>query len=162
MESSQLNAQHDPQAESEPSSLSGSSEVIGRRIGALLLDILIVGVPLFIVMGILFGQSNADGGNASIYLSGVPLFFYGAIILAYFGVTEAIWGKTLGKRLLGIRVVDADGGGKAGVGGIIARTLLRIIDGLPALYLVGLIVVLLHPGNKRLGDMAGGTQVVED
>ena len=67
-------------------------------------------------------------------------------------------GQTLGKKLLGIRVVMA-GGGTPGTGAIVVRTVLRIVDGF-AFYLVGLIVILAT-GKKRqrLGDLAGGTTV---
>lgn len=40
------------------------------------------------------------------------------------------------------------------------RTILRIIDTLPVLYLVGIIVILLTERNQRVGDIVADTAVV--
>lgn len=144
----------------EPQSGS-SSEVIGRRIGAILIDGIAVFLPLFVVMALLFGESNTDGGF-QLSLNGLPFIAFLLITLAYFFAMEAFnHGQTLGKRALGIRVV-ADSSGPASAGSVLARTLLRIIDVLPIFYLVGLVAVLASSDNKRLGDMTAGTRVVED
>ena len=41
------------------------------------------------------------------------------------------------------------------------RNLLRIIDGLPVFYLLGLIVMVSSKRKQRIGDMAAGTVVVK-
>jgi hypothetical protein len=41
-----------------------------------------------------------------------------------------------------------------------ARNLLRVIDILPAFYLVGMVTVLASSRNQRLGDLAAGTVIV--
>jgi uncharacterized RDD family membrane protein YckC len=41
------------------------------------------------------------------------------------------------------------------------RNLLRVIDGLPFLYLLGLLLVVLSKRKQRLGDMAAGTIIVK-
>jgi uncharacterized RDD family membrane protein YckC len=66
---------------------------------------------------------------------------------------------SLGKMLLGIKVVREDTGEVPGVGAAVIRTLLRLIDGLFA-YLVGFIAVLVSAKRQRLGDMAAHTLVV--
>ncbi len=43
---------------------------------------------------------------------------------------------------------------------VIVRNLMRFIDGLPALYLVGGIACVLSRYRQRLGDLAAGTVVV--
>src|ERR1700760_1369989 len=43
-----------------------------------------------------------------------------------------------------------------------SRNLLRIIDYLPALYLVGVITMLCTKRTQRLGDLAAGTIVVHE
>jgi uncharacterized RDD family membrane protein YckC len=40
------------------------------------------------------------------------------------------------------------------------RNVLRIVDFLPVLYLVGLVTVAVSQRNQRLGDLAAGTLVV--
>lgn len=80
--------------------------------------------------------------------------------LGYYFGTEAAGGQTLGKRFLGIQVVRA-GGGPAGAGPIAVRTVLRIVDALPFLYLLGFAFVLVTGVRRqRLGDLAAGTLVV--
>ena len=135
------------------------TDVLGRRIGAALLDVVVLAV-LFVILGLLIGDTDSGGGNVSVNLSGGPFLLWVALSLAYYGVLEAISGQTLGKRALGIRVVGEDRSSQAGAGKIAFRTLLRLIDGL-AFYLVGLVVVLVTGERRqRLGDLAAGTFVV--
>src|SRR4051794_15386531 len=135
-----------------------ASEVIGRRVGAGLLDIALLAV-LFVVMGLLFGESHAEGGHASVNLHGAAAVVYFVLALGYYFVSEALSGATLGKRALGLRVIGPDGA-PAGAGRVGVRTLVRIIDVLPLLYLVGFIAVLATPSKRRLGDLAAKTDVV--
>ena len=68
-------------------------------------------------------------------------------------------GQTLGKRLLGLRVVEASGL-RLRPSQIIVRNLLRFVDLLPGLYLVGGISCVLSSRRQRLGDIAAGTIVI--
>jgi uncharacterized RDD family membrane protein YckC len=133
------------------------AEAVGRRIGAALVDIALMAV-LFVVVGLALGAGKSSGGNASINLEGGQAVLYFALVLLYYFATEATWGQTLGKRLLGLVVVGSDGS-PAGTGKIAVRTLLRLVDALPFLYLVGFIAVLVTPNKQRLGDLAAGTVV---
>ena len=138
---------------------SDPAEVIGRRIGAALLDIVLMAI-LMVVVGLAFGEGESSGGSASVTLEGVSALVYFALVLVYYSATEAVWGATVGKRALGLSVVDAETGGRAGGGKVVARNLLRIVDILPILYLLGLIVMLATPNKQRIGDLAAGTVVV--
>ncbi len=90
-----------------------------------------------------------------------------AVALAYFIVsvgygmaTEWLWhGQTVGKRLLRLRVTDAQGL-RLQFSQIAIRNLMRFVDSLPAFYLVGGIACLLSVKAQRLGDLAGNTVVV--
>ena len=136
------------------------TEVLGRRIAAALLDLVLLGL-LFVVLGVLIGDSESGDGNASVNLEGGGAILFFALTLLYYGVTEAMTGQTLGKRLLGVRVVSAADGSKPSAGQIAGRTLLRMIDALPFAYLLGLIVVLATGRRRqRIGDLAAGTTVV--
>ena len=135
------------------------TDVLGRRIGAALLDLLLMGI-LFVVLGVLIGDSESGDGGASVQLGSGATLLYFALVLLYYGITEAMTGQTLGKRLLGVRVARVDGS-TPGTGAITARTLLRIVDALPFAYLVGLVAILATGRRRqRLGDLAGGTTVV--
>ena len=90
-----------------------------------------------------------------------------ASILAYFAVSigygiilEWTWrGQTLGKRLLGLRVMDEQGL-RLQFSQIVIRNLLRFVDSLPSFYFVGGLVCLLSRRAQRLGDVAANTVVV--
>jgi uncharacterized RDD family membrane protein YckC len=58
-----------------------------------------------------------------------------ALALLYYFALEAVTGQTVGKRLLGLRVSRR--GERASVGAVAGRTLLRVVDWLRLLYLVG-------------------------
>src|SRR5438552_2710213 len=81
---------------------------VGRRFLAALVDSILLGI-VFVVMGVLFGQAQASGGNVSVSLTGVPAMLTFVISFLYFIVLEAVLGATLGKLLLGIRVANVDG-----------------------------------------------------
>ena len=85
---------------------------------------------------------------------------YFVLTVGYFMGLEWIFrGQTLGKRVLKLRVVDADGL-RLRFSQIVVRNLLRTIDMLPGLYTVGGIVLLLSPKLQRLGDIAANTIVI--
>jgi len=83
-----------------------------------------------------------------------------AFMLAYFSIFEGLAGATPGKRLLGLRV-EAAGGVRPGLGRALARNLLRLVDGLPALNIVGVATILSSPERARVGDRLAGTRVVQ-
>lgn len=93
--------------------------------------------------------------------------FMALIILASFLISigygiacEWLWrGQTVGKRLLRLRVVDQQGL-KLEFSQVLIRNLLRVLDSLPLLYLVGGIASLVSGRCQRLGDLAAGTIVV--
>ena len=133
--------------------------VTGRRIVATIVDGLIFGT-LFTVMTMLFGTITSVGpANWNGSMPALPSVLYIAIIALYYILLEGYLGQTVGKMLLGIRVIREDNGEVPGLGGASIRTLLRIIDGLFS-YLVAFIAVLISGKNQRLGDMAAHTLVV--
>jgi uncharacterized RDD family membrane protein YckC len=92
------------------------------------------------------------------------IFFLCVFILysGYYALFEIFWnGQTPGKRLVRLRVIS-DSGRPITVYEAVVRNLLRIIDQLPGLYVVGIISVFLTARNKRLGDIVAGTVVVHE
>jgi uncharacterized RDD family membrane protein YckC len=136
-------------------------DVTGKRIVAAIFDIVVLAV-VFVVFAVLFGDSQAeteDSASFNLSLEGGPALIYFIVVLAYYFVMEAATGKTLGKMIMGLRVQALDGAYtpmKA-----FLRNLLRVIDGLPFLYLLGLLLVVLSKRKQRLGDMAAGTIIVK-
>jgi uncharacterized RDD family membrane protein YckC len=137
-----------------------TTDVLGRRVLALILDSILLFVA-FVVIGLATGGGKASHGHAGVHLgtSATLVWLAGAYI--YYFVCEAATGQTLGKKLAGIRVANLDGT-KAGAGAVLVRTVLRLIDALPAFYIVGLISVLAtgRERRQRIGDLAAGTTVV--
>jgi uncharacterized RDD family membrane protein YckC len=70
-------------------------------------------------------------------------------------------GQTLGKRVLRLRVIDARGL-RLEFPQVVVRNLLRALDMLPILYLVGGSVALATRKCQRLGDLAAGTIVIHE
>ena len=133
--------------------------VTGRRILATIVDGLIFG-GLYTVMVILFGSISSVGSaswNGS--MPALPTLLYGVIVVLYYILLEGYLGLTVGKMLLGIKVVREDDGEVPGLGGATIRTLLRIVDGIFS-YSVAFITVLISGKNQRFGDMAAHTLVV--
>src|SRR2546428_4892968 len=84
------------------------------------------------------------------------------IQIGYGIVCEWFWrGQTIGKRLLRLRVMDAQGL-RLQFSQIVIRNLLRFVDLLPAFYLVGGIACLISRRAQRLGDFAANTIVVRN
>jgi len=92
---------------------------------------------------------------------GVTIFIGLAVAILYFPVGEAFWGRTLGKLLTGLVIIDRDGR-PPGIGKALLRTLLRLIEVNPFLLggIPAALAVLASENRQRLGDMAARTYVV--
>ncbi|MGH7567489.1 MAG: stage II sporulation protein M [Gemmatimonadales bacterium] len=136
---------------------------IGSRLAAAALDVLIL-TALFFGLGLASSLARhllvalGRGWASALLLFAAFLLFWG-----YFVLFEALSnGRTPGKRYLGLRVV-MDTGHPITFAAAATRNLLRIVDSQPLFsYFVGLLFVLLHRQNKRLGDLVAGTIVVRD
>jgi uncharacterized RDD family membrane protein YckC len=135
---------------------------LALRFVAVLLDAVIVLFPVSIVVGLLSGGGYTQTGNGSAYagivVAGNAVWMLLALALGYYVVCEAMTGATLGKRMVGIRVVGEDGEHPT-LGAAVVRNLLRVVDSL-FFYLVGAIFALKSPLGQRLGDRAARTVVV--
>jgi uncharacterized RDD family membrane protein YckC len=117
-----------------------------KRVAAALIDLLLLSFVGFLIV-ILAGDLT----------SGARLLVLGWVLYYYFAL-ELLTGQTVGKKLMGLRVAQADGG-PADMRQVAIRTVLRVVDGI-ALYLVGLVVMLVTGERRqRLGDLAAGTVV---
>jgi uncharacterized RDD family membrane protein YckC len=114
---------------------------------------------VLVILSTAVGQASVGGGSLSFYLQGTWAVVFVALALGYYFVLEAWAEQTVGKRLLGLRVLSA-GGRRPSVWAVAGRTLLRIVDWLPALYLVGFITMLATGTRRqRIGDLAARTAV---
>ncbi len=85
-----------------------------------------------------------------------------AIYFLYHPLVEvAMRGRTPGKRMAGVRIVNRQGGTPS-VLALLIRNAFRLIDCLPVFYGVGLCMTIFTRQRVRLGDLAAGTLLVHD
>jgi uncharacterized RDD family membrane protein YckC len=132
--------------------------VTGRRATAAVIDMVLVAV-FFFLLAKQAGTADTSGSNISVRLDGAPAVVWAVSVFLYYFLLEALTGQTLGKLLLGLHIVRAEDGRRPSPGAILARNVLRIIDGLPVFYGLGMLVVLITPERQRIGDLAARTVV---
>ena len=144
-----------------------ASNALLARASALVIDLLVFGVVSFAVNSV-YGVMQITSGSPISSPSGwasystntaVPWYVFMAVSLVYFIVPEALFGATPGKYLSGLRVVSVDGR-MLSLGAVLTRNVMRMVDYLPVLYLLGGFSVLLTTNSQRLGDRLAGTTVV--
>jgi uncharacterized RDD family membrane protein YckC len=91
-------------------------------------------------------------------VEGGPAFLSFLVWFVYYTAMEALLGASLGKLLLGLRVVMVDGTPVSWPAAIV-RNVLRIVDGF-LVYLVAALLVWTSPKRQRLGDRVAGTVVI--
>jgi uncharacterized RDD family membrane protein YckC len=133
---------------------------VGSRFAAAIVDVIIETIVV-VAMVVLVLETNGfgAGGNWGAAILFVVVFL---VVLGYDVAFEVLAsGRTPGKRWNGIRVV-LDGGQPIGFLASAIRNLLRLIDWLPSLYLVGVVSILVTTKNQRLGDLVAGSIVVRE
>ncbi|WP_149141492.1 RDD family protein [Gemmobacter caeruleus] len=150
----------------------------GARFGAQTLDILITyGGVLLAIIGLTW--TGAFSWNGLITFYALLTFF---MRVPYYILSELVWnGRTLGKRMVGIRVISLDGR-RLTPHQIVARNLMKEVEvflplatlfgastmdiwlggALSAWMIATLLVPVFSKLNQRLGDMVAGTVVVDN
>ena len=137
---------------------------LGSRVLAILLDLSIQLTGLALLLLGLAGVSAATSASLPGWVAAVIVtFLVFLVIFGYPAILETVWnGKTVGKRVLGIRVVTTEGAPirfrQAAI-----RAALELVDFfIPPGGLVACVSVLLTRDDQRLGDLAAGTFVVHE
>lgn len=126
---------------------------VGWRALATVIDTILLAVVAY-GMAWLSGTTTKAGFE----LHGGPFFLLILIILTYYIVLEGLLGATIGKLILGLRVVKLDGSAIDWRASVV-RNLLRLVDGI-IFYLLGAILIWASPQRQRLGDRLAGTTVI--
>jgi uncharacterized RDD family membrane protein YckC len=144
---------------------------IGSRFIAILLDYFLqwVTVVILLLLTVLMfsGSSHTAAGGtaraaASKWAMAVVISIPFLLEWAYFALFEAFWrGQTPGKRIMHIRVIQQTGR-PIGLFESLGRNLVRFVDMLPGIYIVGIISMFCTRRQQRLGDLVAGTLVVHD
>jgi uncharacterized RDD family membrane protein YckC len=150
----------------------------GQRLGAFLIDVLILLVPMAVVFGIfavllvattgtvLGGLDGTDPGPAGgafvvLVLFGILLFAAALAVpfLYMVGFEGGPLGQTVGKWAVGIRVVDGRTAGRIRPSKALLRAVVRFFASGQILYL-GYLWMLWDDQNRTWHDLAADTRVV--
>jgi uncharacterized RDD family membrane protein YckC len=134
---------------------------VGSRSTAAIVDYLIQGA-IFIALAIVFGWGLGVTSAGGAWGAAISVLLVFVVFNGYNVAFEVLAsGRTPGKRWNGLRVVR-ESGAPVTLGASLVRNVMRIIDFLPGMYLVGMSSVIATAKNQRLGDLAGGTLVIRD
>ncbi len=128
------------------------------RFFAWFIDQLCISAAMFI-LGIALDLLELINSNFGFALSVISYF---VISIGYGIFFEWNWrGQTIGKKLLRLRVTDAEGM-RLQFNQIVVRNLLRFVDSLPAFYFVGGLTCWFNSCCQRLGDLGANTVVIRN
>lgn len=132
------------------------------RLAAFLLD------QVFLIMaGILIFSVTGDQESAGVVdlwegLDEIDIWSDVAVPLAiqavYFTVAIGIWGKTIGKALMRVKVVRTDGS-RMSIGRAFGRYLVYLLNWM--VFGIGFVVIALNPQKRGLHDLIVDTRVVK-
>ena len=176
-----------PVAPGAPDPDSDPTNVRGRRIGAVFIDFALLLIPLFVIFFASLEKrtdvTSCDQieaslkscltlGNDVYAATGGQVVGYqlmsALLAVAYYVILQGMTGWSLGKRMVGIRVVDATGA-VCGIPRAFVRYLPFLIPALiPAvgpilgglIALAEFILILAHRRHQRMGDLMAKTYVV--
>jgi uncharacterized RDD family membrane protein YckC len=156
------------------------TDVVGRRVFAFVLDAVLIIAIVVIVFAVVSNRyTNAPAGSCatlreqstgvtcvqigshvySVSAARTNLLWFAGLASAFldFVVLPGALGASIGKLMLGLRTVDANGA-LCGFGKALGRTILLIVD---LFFLIGLFIMIGSRPHKRIGDSAAGTFVVD-
>lgn len=155
------------------------TDIVGRRVGAAIIDMVILLVPQMLIFFALMWQPLFGPGglvdqvdSASRSRSAAPpamagefmsryLLAVGAmwtVMFLYYFITERVFQGSPGKLMFGLRVTGATGAAPISWGQSAGRNALRLLFDSS---FIALIVILVSKGHRRVGDMAAHTLVID-
>jgi uncharacterized RDD family membrane protein YckC len=153
--------------------LQSPTKVVGRRVAAFIIDFLIfaavVAVSWFALTKQVPGRCASTGGGFNIgdHCRGFPpgesgrqAAWFAIWILAAFVIwviLPGLRGTSPGHAALGLRIVNGEGQTPGFWRGLARGFFLWLID----VSIIGLVVALVTQRNQRVGDLVGGTFVVD-
>lgn len=122
------------------------------RLLASVLDTIIVMVPLTLISYLMTGNWEGD-------------FFTNSISLLYYLILPVIWvGYTVGKRIVGVRIVKVNGE-KVGFGTMLMRVIVASLIYIVTLGIAGIVSAFMigfRRDKRAIHDMIAGTYVTFD
>jgi uncharacterized RDD family membrane protein YckC len=133
------------------------------RFLALLVDLMVFCAIFFpitrLVKGVWIMSAADHRWNHGLFITDPLCIAFLVVMILYFVLLEGLLGVTLGKWVVGLRV-ERIGGGRPGLVKGLLRNVLRIVDGLPAFSILGIVLVLTSDERARFGDRIAGTRVI--
>ncbi len=133
---------------------------LGDRLIAVILDTIFVSAILLVSAAAILSRwphvlENISATMALVASGGATLL----VAFIYYWLQEGAFGATMGKAIVGVRVIRQDGS-VPGLGSSAIRNAFRLLDALP-FYLLGFFVAVFSRGRRRIGDYAAQTFVLE-
>lgn len=128
------------------------SASFGRRAAAKVVDVLLVMIPIVTSACVAIFLSPPEAATALLFVA-----LLGSSVLAgiYLLLAEAKWGYTIGKRLLGLRVVR-ESGARITIGQAIVRQLPMFLQ----MYWIDVLFALFTEKSQRAFELLSKTRVV--
>lgn len=106
-----------------------------------------------------FGSSSSDIESSSVWVLYVVLIIP---VLTYHLISEVVSnGYSLGKKIVGIRVVKIDGT-RATLSGYLVRWMFRLVEISMTSGVVAFITIIVNGKGQRIGDILGKTCVIKE
>lgn len=122
-----------------------------------MIDIIIVYTYILLILYVVIRPLNADdnlGDAASILLIALPAYSYHLLCEVFGG------GQSLGKKLVGIKVIDIRGN-EASLTQYFIRWAFRLFDMVITLGAGAVLSAALSKNSQRIGDMLAGTIIID-
>ncbi|MGZ3666666.1 MAG: RDD family protein [Ktedonobacterales bacterium] len=163
-----MHAEMPPAAHETARLTAAAQRAFWRRVLAVVVDLLVLSLVDIFINGI-FGVTRVTGGSPiTAHSSAFTQFtastdvgwgWLALVWLVYYISLEALFGATVGKWVVDLRVTDLEGI-RPGLWSIVVRNVVRFVDGVPFGFLVGGSVALRAPRRQRLGDHLARTLVI--
>jgi len=163
--------------------LSFQLAALGSRLSALVVDGLLIGVGMLVPAALILSARGRSGGGWLVALGTMLIFLLRHFYFVWFELNQQ--GRTPGKRLTGIRVIDARGGQLRAEAvfvrnvtrdvelllplfvlvapSLVAAEKLGVARALSSLWLLAFgLLPLLNRDRMRVGDLLAGTLVVRN
>ncbi|UWG98151.1 RDD family protein [Dehalobacter sp. DCM] len=127
------------------------------RVAAFLFDVIVIGMSSRIFFNLVWPSGLENAGIQSFVM--VNSLFPGIWGSLYFVLMTKFFGQTLGKMIMGIRVVNKDGRPLSWITVVMREVVGRTMSQLLGSYL-GYLVCAFHPRKQGLTDIISDTYVV--
>ncbi|WP_223830622.1 RDD family protein [Nocardiopsis quinghaiensis] len=160
-----------PPGQGVPPPAGPEAATFGRRLAARTIDyvlVVIAAAAFFVIMAVvtvaLTGSDRTTDAEGALW-SLLFLFGWGLLLFFYDWLYLVTWGRTLGKMMVGIKVVSAADGGRLSQGQALGRSaFFGLPQSLPALghvfTLAESMAALGDRRNRSLHDRVSGTVVI--